>query len=193
VTLVLASASPRRKEILATLGLTFEVRPSDADEARDGDEPPKEYAKRVAIAKATAVARGCRPGEWVLGADTIVVIDGEVLGKPESDAAARGMLKMLGGRWHEVTTAVALCEAGGALLGAIVVTSRVKMRPIELRTLERYVATGEGRDKAGGYAVQGIGSGLVSAIEGSYSSVVGLPAAETLQLLERHGVIAEWP
>lgn len=191
--LVLASASPRRREILATLGIACEVRPSGADEIRDADEPPLAYARRVATAKALEVATGCEAGVWVLGADTIVVIDGEVLGKPEHDAASRGMLRMLAGRWHEVTTAVALCRAGEGAIETIAVTTRVRFRPLDAGAVERYVASGEGRDKAGGYAVQGMAAGFVAAIDGSYANVVGLPAAETVELLERHGAIASWP
>lgn len=192
--LVLASASPRRREILTTLGIAFEVRPSDADEAHAEGESPIAYARRVAAAKAEAVARGCAPGTWVLGADTIVVVDGEVLGKPGDDAAAaRGMLRMLAGRTHEVTSAVALVRAAEGLRQAIAVTTRVSFRPLSHAMVERYVALGEGRDKAGGYAIQGVAGGFVRGIEGSYSSVVGLPAAETIELLERHGALAEWP
>jgi septum formation protein len=193
VTLVLASASPRRREILRTLGLEFEVRPSDANETPLEGESARDYARRLAIMKASAVAAAAAPGTHVLGADTVVVIDGELLGKPEHDAAARGMLRMLAGRWHEVTTGVALCRSGEGLLGALTVTTRVKMRPIDAAALERYVARGEGRDKAGGYAIQGIAAGFVSEIQGSYSNVVGLPAAETIELLERFGAIPPWP
>lgn len=192
--LVLASASPRRREILTTLGLAFEVRPSGADESQLEGEAAAAYVRRVAGAKALEVASASEAGTWVLGADTIVVVDGEVLGKPGDDAAAsRGMLRMLAGRWHEVTTGVALCRAGDGLVRTIAVTTRVKFRPLSYEAVERYVATGEGADKAGGYAVQGMASGFVAAIEGSYSNVVGLPAAETVELLEAHRVIAEWP
>ena len=196
--LVLASASPRRREILTTLGVAFEVRPSGADETRQDGERARDYATRVAAAKAQEIARACEPGTLVLGADTIVVVDGELLGKPGDDragyeAAARGMLRMLAGRWHEVTSGVALARAGTGILETIAVTTRVKVRPLTEAMVERYVATGEGRDKAGGYAIQGIAAGLVSEIAGSYSNVVGLPAAETIELLERHGAIAGWP
>lgn len=191
--IVLASASPRRREILTTLGVAHEVRPSAADETRRGDEPARDYAVRVASAKAADVAAACEPGRFVLGADTVVVVDGELLGKPDSDAASRGMLRMLAGRWHEVITAVALVRAGEGVIEAIAVTTRVAFRPLDVGMVERYVATGEGRDKAGGYAVQGLASGFVRAIEGSYSNVVGLPASETVQLLEKHGAIAAWP
>ncbi len=190
--LVLASASPRRREILAGLGLGFEVAVSGADEARHEGEPAGAYAQRVAIAKAREVSMRCGDGTYVLGADTIVEIDGDVLGKPESDAAGRAMLQRLAGRWHAVTTAVALMR-GRELLGSLVVGTRVSMRAVDAGAIERYVATGEGRDKAGGYAIQGLAGGFVTAIEGSYSNVVGLPAAETIELLEAHGAIGPWP
>jgi septum formation protein len=190
--LVLASASPRRREILAGLGLTFDVVVSGADEARHRGEPGAAYAQRVAIAKAREISTGRADVPYVLGADTIVEIDGDVLGKPESDAAGRAMLERLAGRWHAVTTAIALMR-GSELLGSRVVGTRVNMRAASAGAIARYVATGEGRDKAGGYAIQGIAGGLVVAIEGSYSNVVGLPAAETIQLLEEHGAIGPWP
>ncbi|UJR79513.1 Maf family protein [Sandaracinus amylolyticus] len=192
MTLVLASASPRRREILTTLGVAFEVRPSNADETQREGEPARAYVQRVAAAKAVEIASACEAGRWVLGADTIVVVDGELLGKPESDAAARGMLRMLAGRWHEVITGVALARDGD-VIETIAVTTRVAFRPLTVDMVERYVATGEGRDKAGAYGAQGIASGFVRGIEGSHSNVIGLPAAETIELLEKHGVIAPWP
>jgi septum formation protein len=191
--LVLASSSPRRREILAMLGIDFDVCPSHVEETPLEGESARDYVRRMAIAKASEVAHRCEAGTFVLGADTVVVVDGELLGKPKHDAAARGMLHMLAGRWHEVTSGVALCRAGRGLLDAITVTTRVKMRPIEPAAIDRYVATGEGRDKAGAYAIQGIGAGFVTEIQGSYSNVVGLPAAETVALLERHGAIPAWP
>jgi septum formation protein len=191
--LVLASASPRRREILTTLGIAFEVRPSDVDETLREGERPVEHACRLAKEKALAVAETCTRGEHVLAADTIVVLGEEVLGKPDDDAHARGMLQKLAGRWHEVTTGVAVCRAGEADARVVSVTTRVKMRALDAAAIDRYVATGEGRDKAGAYAVQGIASGIVAAIEGSFSNVVGLPAAETVELLQREGAIGAWP
>ncbi len=189
--LVLASGSPRRREILGQLGLRFDVAPSDVDETMSEGESATAYASRLARAKAVEVSAR-RAGDWVLGADTIVVVDGEVLGKPADDAAARGMLKMLAGRAHAAIAAVALAR-GGAVVDAVVVRTEVHVRPIDLATLERYVLTGEGRDKAGAYAVQGLAAGFVTEIRGSYTNVVGLPAAETLALLEKHGAVSGWP
>jgi septum formation protein len=193
--LVLASGSPRRREILDTLGLSFDVCPSAADEVALPGEAPGPMARRLARDKAVEVAgRGeTEVSAYVLGADTVVVVDGEVLGKPKDDAEAREMLSRLGGRWHEVVTGVALARAGQGAIEDLAVTTRVHFRLLSADRVDRYAATGEGRDKAGAYAVQGIGSGLVDRIEGSYTNVVGLPAAETVDLLERHGALREWP
>lgn len=192
--LVLASASPRRSEILRTLGLDFEVRPSAVSEELEPGEAPVDLARRLARDKALDVAARLGEGErFVLGADTVVVVDGEVLGKPEDDDDARRMIARLRDRWHEVITGVALAREGGGALEDLAVVTRVCFVAMDAARVERYVATGEGRDKAGAYAVQGIGAGLVSRIEGSYSNVVGLPAAETVALLERHGACGAWP
>lgn len=189
--LVLASASPRRREILATLGVAFDVVPSRAAEEEREGEAPRALAERLAREKALEVSR--RVGErFVLGADTVVVAGGRVLGKPRDDEDARAMLRLLSDRWHEVITGVALAR-GGAVLEALSVTTRVHVLALSEDRIARYVATGEGRDKAGGYAVQGIASGFCDRIDGSYGNVVGLPAAETVALLERHGVIEGWP
>jgi len=190
---VLASASPRRKAILETLGLTFEVVVSEVDEpalvARSTERAPDALASTLALAKARDVA--AREQGFVLGADTIVVVDGAILNKPADDAEAASMLGRLSGRWHDVITGVALVwESQTECLS---VTTRVRFRELSVDRIQRYVATGEGRDKAGSYAVQGIGSGLVTQIEGSWSNVVGLPAAETVDLLERAGALTEWP
>lgn len=188
---MLASASPRRREILATLGVPFEVVASGAAEDAREDEPAEELARRLAREKALEVS--ARVGErFVLGADTVVVVDGRVLGKPRDDEDARAMLRALSGRWHEVITGVALARSG-AVLEDIAVTTRVHVIALSGERIERYVATGEGRDKAGAYAVQGVASGFCDRLEGSYGNVVGLPAAETVRLLERHAVIAGWP
>ncbi len=189
-TLVLASASPRRREILATLGIAFDVDPSGASEEARG-EAPEALARRLAREKALEVSE--RSGErFVLGADTIVVDGGAVLGKPEDDEDARRMIAQLAGRWHEVITGVALAR-GGAVLEDLAVTTRVHLLPMDAARVARYVASGEGRDKAGAYAVQGIASGLCDRLDGSYTNVVGLPAAETVALLERHGALGAWP
>jgi septum formation protein len=195
--LVLASASPRRRALLSQLGLVFTVIESGVDEPKANGRDPEAYARDLAEQKAHAVTqRLCTEGSraFVLGADTIVVIGGEVLGKPEDDADAQRMLMTLSGTRHHVITAVALRWAGDATFSrTIAVRSGVDFRAFDAATAERYVASGEGRDKAGSYAVQGLGSGLVRGIEGSYSSVVGLPACETLELLMAAGVVGTWP
>lgn len=187
---VLASASPRRREILATLGIAFDVVASDVDEDALGvGLPPVELATRLALAKARDVA--AREAGFVLGADTVVVAGDAVLGKPRDDADATRMIARLAGAAHEVITGVAV--VGGGFCEAVAVSTRVWFRALDAATVARYVATGEGRDKAGAYAVQGVGAGLVTRIEGSYTNVVGLPAAETIALLERAGALEGWP
>jgi septum formation protein len=194
--LVLASASPRRREILAQLGLRFRVLESGVDEPPAGARDPAQYATELAGQKAAAVAArlaGEGSSAFVLGADTIVVIDAMVLGKPSDDAEAVRMLLRLQGRSHQVITAVALRRAGGELARGFASRSTVTFRALDELTVRRYVASGEGRDKAGSYAVQGLGAGLVRAIDGSYSNVVGLPACETLELLREAGALGDWP
>jgi septum formation protein len=194
--LVLASASPRRREILQQLALQFRVIESGADEGEAGTTPPGAYARTTAERKAAAVSATLRddPGQpCVLAADTIVVIDGAVLGKPRDEHDAVRMLALLQGREHEVITAVRLEDAHATFARTIAVSSRVRFRALDETTIHRYAASGEGSDKAGSYAVQGLGAGLVRSIDGSYSNVVGLPACETLELLMAAGVIEAWP
>jgi len=198
--LVLASASPRRRAILSQLGLQFRVLASGADEGAPGSQSPEAYARWAAEHKgATVVAQLSTEGSpaFVLAADTIVVIDGGVLGKPSDAADAERMLRLLQARTHEVITAVRLQAAaaprGNGFARTTAVRSRVQFRALDAPTIARYAASGEGADKAGAYAVQGLGAGLVRAIEGSYSNVVGLPACETLELLHEAGVIEAWP
>jgi septum formation protein len=194
--LVLASISPRRREILSQLGLVFRVIPSAVEEVRLPEEEPAAFALRMAAAKADDVARRlARAAEAtsVLGADTVVVIDGQVLGKPSNTDEARSMLSMLSGRAHRVITAVALRDVGGAYRDEVVVSTSVWFRELAADTIERYAASGEGLDKAGSYAIQGLGAGVVARIDGSYSNVVGLPATHTIALLERAGILTQWP
>jgi len=184
--LVLASASPRRAELIRRLdpeavGLRVRVRPADIDETPMADEPSSAYVARMARTKATAVADG---DALVLGADTIVVLDGAILAKPADAAENEAMIDRLSGRTHQVTTAVALARSG-ELLEELAVTTDVRFRALADGEAARYAATGEGLDKAGGYGIQGIGAALVAAIAGSYTNVVGLPLGETLELLRR--------
>lgn len=190
--LVLASQSPRRRDILGRLGLTFDVRPAGIDEACAPGESPVAYARRMAFEKAQAVAEQVDVlASAVLGADTIVVCEGELLGKPRDEADALRMLGLLSGRWHTVTTAV--CVFVGHDVARCDVQTEVRFRVLSRESQRRYVESGEGADKAGGYGIQELGAGLVAEVRGSYTNVVGLPAAETLELLEHAGVLEQWP
>lgn len=180
----LASASPRRRELLAGIGVSVEVQPMDIDETPLEGESPEAYVTRLAREKAAA---GHRPGGLsTLGADTVVVRDGEILGKPADAGHAAAMLRSLAGRTHEVMTAVAVCGPAGVL--TCCVRSRVTLREIDAVEIEAYWRTGEPADKAGGYAIQGRGAVFVTHLEGSHSAVVGLPLCETADLLSRQGV-----
>ncbi len=188
--LVLASASPRRAELLRQVGIAFEVRISDV--AEDGDAPgvdPAAVVELHARQKALDVAAGA-PGRLVLGADTVVVLDGRVLGKPGDADEAREMLRALSGRTHEVITGVALARQDGAeaeVLALEHVRTKVTFRDLREAEIEAYVAGGEPMDKAGAYGIQGRGALLVRKIEGCYSNVVGLPLSRTWEMLTALG------
>ena len=182
IPLVLASASPRRAELLTRAGYQFDVVPADVDERQLPAEGPEEYVTRLALDKATAVA-SIHPDRVVVGADTVVLIDGAVLGKPRNAEEAGRMLQQLSGRTHEVVTGVAL-KLGDACLTAVDV-SRVTLAGLDADVIWWYVRTGEPRDKAGAYGVQGIASRFVTRIEGSYTNVVGLPMARVDQLISQ--------
>jgi septum formation protein len=190
VELILASASPRRAEILRTLGIPFRVEASDADESLLPGECASDHAVRLARAKAETV-RARHPAALILAGDTIVTLDGTVLGKPADAAEAVGMLLQLQGKTHEVVSALALAMPEGAgraarTLSRIQVTA-VTIRPLGPALAEAYAATGEPFDKAGGYGIQGKGAALVEAISGDYSGVVGLPVPLLLRLLGEAG------
>jgi septum formation protein len=190
--LILASASPRRRDLLSACNIPFEIVPSRIAEHPLPDEPPSAYVRRLALAKADSVAQD-HPDAIVLGADTTVTIDGLILAKPESHDEARQMLHRLCGREHEILTGVAVVAGRtsrwvGDRSAQTMVASRVLMRHFTAATVEWYIATGEPMDKAGAYAVQGLGGALVEWVEGSYTNVVGLPLEETLALLRRFGV-----
>lgn len=186
--LVLASASPRRADLLRQLGVPFEVVPSGIAETLPPG-PVREAVQALALAKARAVAG--RVGlAVVLGADTAVVLAGEVFGKPESPEDARRMLRALRGREHEVITAVALVEAPSGREETAAVVSRVLMREYSEAEIEAYVASGEPFDKAGAYAVQAAAGALVAKVDGCYTNVVGLPRTTTRRLLEAWGIIS---
>ncbi len=173
----------------------FEVRPAHLPAERRAGEEPSALARRLAAEKALAVARdlGPSPLRWVLGADTVVVLDGDVLGKPVDPEDALRMLERLAGRRHRVITGVALVDSRSLDPRVVAVTSEVTMRAEGADALRAYVATGESLDKAGSYALQGEGRGLVEGVEGSESNVIGLPLDETLALLREAGAHASAP
>lgn len=186
--LILASGSPRRRELLAHLGLPFRVVPADVVETLASHLPLAEAVAELAERKARAVAAGLGSG-LVLGADTVVVLDQTVLGKPRDPADAEGMLRTLRGRAHDVITGVAVVDAATGRGERSAVVTTVQMRDVIDGEIAAYVATGEPLDKAGSYAVQGAGGELVDAVEGCYANVVGLPLCETAALLARWGVV----
>lgn len=184
--LCLASASPRRRELLASIGLEVITCPVDIDERPLADEPPGALVLRLAEHKArVGAARGVSPLP-TLGADTVVVCDGEILGKPRDRADGARMLRRLSGHGHEVMTGVAVIGPAGLL--SVCVITRISLRSLGDHEIDAYWATGEPLDKAGGFAIQGRGALFVSHLEGSHSGVVGLPLFETAQLLARQGV-----
>ena len=172
--LVLASASPRRAEILRAVGWPFEARPADIDETLGPGESAPDYVRRLALKKAEAIAATILFG-LVLGADTVVVADDLILGKPRDETDARRMLRRLSGKWHEVLTGVALVRAEDGRRRVAYERTRVRFAEMSEREIEQYVATGEPLDKAGAYAVQGGAALFIEAIEGDYWNVVGLP------------------
>jgi septum formation protein len=202
--IVLASASPRRQELLRNAGIPFTVQPADINETPLAGESPRDCAERLAREKALAVFKN-RPGEYVLGADTIVVVDDTILGKPRDAEDAARMLRLLSGRTHAVTTGV--CLVGKKLSQRPVVsnaedpssqnrelttaseTTLVTMCALSDDEIGDYVATGEPMDKAGAYAIQGIASRWIPRIEGDYSNVVGLPVARVYAMLREEGAI----
>jgi septum formation protein len=201
--LALGSASPRRRALLEALGIPLLVAPVDVDERRLGAETPVTYLERVVAAKLDAARADerTRGAAAVLVADTTVLLDGEILGKPSSVDEARSMLARLSGRTHEVRTRFAIAvgarpaahDTDGAELHAETVITAVEFRRLEADEIDRYAATGEGSDKAGAYAIQGIGSFAVSRIAGSYANVVGLPVCEVIVALRRSGLLGNFP
>jgi septum formation protein len=190
--LILASASPRRAELLSAAGIPYEVRPAHIDERLRAGEDARTYASRVAVEKARALA-GHANGRPVLAADTVVVIDGLVLGKPVDPDDAKRMLRLLSGRSHEVITAVALMSTrpgqSDATIDARIESTVVEFALLDTAEIDWYVATGEPSDKAGAYAIQGLASRFVTRIEGSYSNVVGLPMALVYVMCTRAGIL----
>jgi septum formation protein len=186
--LVLASRSPRRHELLTLAGVPFQQVATMTDESQVPHETPEAFCLRVARQKAGAAAQACAADRWVLGADTIVVIDDEILGKPVDEHDAARMLRRLSGRDHLVLTAVALLQVGTARERTLTVNTTVTFRRLSEEWISGYIRTGESLDKAGAYGIQGRGAMLVSRINGSYTNVVGLPLGETIALLEQAGI-----
>lgn len=186
----LASRSPRRAELLQQIGIRHKVIPSDVDETQLEDEMAADYVLRLAKTKAgvglDSIARQGLPAYPVLAADTTVSVDGRVLGKPVDDEEARVMLTQMSGRWHEVLTGVAVATEQG--IHVLLSTTRVEMAVLAANEIDAYIRSGEPRDKAGAYGIQGMAGTFIKRIEGSYSGVMGLPIFETAQLLKNAGV-----
>jgi septum formation protein len=190
--LVLASASPRRKELLRNAGIQFMVQPADVDESTVAGESARDCAERLAREKALAVSRR-RPRDFVLGADTVVTIDDLILGKPRDKDEAAGMLRILSGRKHEVITGVCLVRPGSerANVRSCSESTQVMMSEISEDEIREYVAGGESMDKAGAYAIQGMAARWIPRIEGDYNNVVGLPIALVYSMLKAAGIKPE--
>ncbi len=190
--LVLASASPRREQLLREAGLSFEIvaPPPDEEDGVDDSLPPEEAARQRARIKA-AWAAVRHPGAVVVGADTVVVLGGDEMGKPRNESEARKMLARLSGRRHHVVTGFAIAIDGN--IRTYAVRTEVRFRALDDESIGRYVATGEPMDKAGAYAIQGAGGGLIDSVSGSYTNVVGLPLPEVLSALADCGALGEDP
>jgi len=188
VELILASQSPRRKYLLEQAGLRFTVVPSPFDESSVAPAKPAPYVRRLAEGKADDVATRY-PDAWVIGADTIVATENHLLGKPTSPEAARRMLSRLSGKTHQVYTGFCICRQRGNVKFIDAVRTDVTFKELSENEIEWYIRTGEPFDKAGAYAIQGMGTFLVRRINGSYSNVVGLPVCEIIEILIREGIM----
>lgn len=181
--LILASNSPRRKALLSQLGVDFIVKPSGVEESPFPGETPEDFARRAARAKAVAIAE-FHPDDWVVGADTIVILNGRILGKPRNADEAKEMLSALSGKRHTVITAFCVINRKRKTEICRTVSTDVWIKKLDMKEIERYIATGEPFDKAGAYAAQGIGSFMIKSINGSYTNVVGLPLCELVEVLK---------
>ena len=186
--LILASKSPRRNELLEQAGLTFSVIPSDFDESTVALSDPDSYVITLAESKAVDISQK-HPASWVIGADTIVLIDRKILGKPASKEKARDMLQRLSGKTHQVLTGYCICCKKKNRFFSETIKTDVRFKKLSDAEIEWYIQTGEPFDKAGAYAIQGIGTFLVKSINGSYTNVVGLPVCEVIEFLIKEGVI----
>jgi septum formation protein len=188
--LILASASPRRAELLTAAGIPFALMPADVDETVDVEETPDGYVRRIAQTKAEVIAARV-PGDRVLAADTVVLVDNHILGKPTDPTDARRMLRLLSGRDHVVMTGVCLIDPAAESGRVQMSTTRttVAFAPLTDAEIDWYIASGEPMDKAGAYAIQGLGSRFVTRVDGSYSNVVGLPVSVVYDLCKRAGML----
>lgn len=185
---ILASASPRREELLRSVGLKFKILPAHVNEDYINGETPRQHVRRLSQDKARTLAHKY-PDAWVLGADTIVVIDNLILGKPKNKTQARQMLERLSGREHKVFTGFTLTRTAFSVAKTKVIQSTVKFKSINTEEMEWYISCDEPYDKAGGYAVQGKGAYFIRAIRGSYTNVIGLPLCEVLEELKKLNAI----
>ncbi|MBW2076217.1 MAG: septum formation protein Maf [Deltaproteobacteria bacterium] len=190
--LVLASRSPRRKELLGQIGIPFESVESGVEEAARSSLLPSEFACRIAALKAESVSH-IRPHQWILGADTIVVMENRVFGKPRDIRQCWEMLLSLSGKNHKVITGFCLVDPGGVTVHVEAVTTRVKVKKMSEDEIEAYIKTGEPFGKAGGYAIQAIGSFMIEHIDGSYTNVVGLPVCEVINAMITCGALKVFP
>ena len=190
--LILASKSPRRHELLEQAGLTFSVIPSDFDERTVALSDPDSYVRTLAESKALDISEK-HPTAWVIGADTIVLIDSIILGKPDSNEEAHDMLQRLSGKTHQVLTGYCICCKNKNRIFSETVKTDVRFKKLTNAEIEWYLQTGEPFDKAGAYAIQGIGTFLVKNIIGSYTNVVGLPVCEVIDFLTKEGIIGRKP
>jgi len=186
--LILASKSPRRRYLLEQAGLVFSVIPSEFDESSVTMADPDLYVRTLAESKAVDISEKY-PESWVIGADTIVMIDGTILGKPESEVQARSMLGKLSGKTHQVLTGYCICCKAKNRIFSETIKTDVFLKTLSREEIEWYVQTGEPFDKAGSYAIQGIGTFLVKRINGSYTNVVGLPVCEVIEFLINEGIM----
>ena len=184
---ILASASPRRRELLMSINLDFEIIPSHIPEVRGEGESPEEYVARLSREKAAAIAEKF-PADWIIAADTTVLLGDQLLEKPEDAEDAARMLATIAGKTHTVYTGVTLLNLARNWHDTRVAESEVRMLPLDAREIEWYVATGEPLDKAGAYAVQGTGAMFIDSIHGSYTNVVGLPLATLFGMLRKAGI-----
>jgi septum formation protein len=186
--LILASASPRRQELLRAVGLKFKIIPAHVNEHYLAGESPRQHVKRLSYDKAMVIAKKY-PESWTLGADTIVVIDGLILGKPQNKTQAREMLQKLSGREHKVFTGFTIAHVAAEVYQTKVIQSIVRFKTLSPKEMDWYVACDEPYDKAGGYAVQGKGACFIQSIRGSYTNVIGLPLCEVLEAFKKLGSI----